>query len=207
MNSVLKTLGLSAAALMVVSFSGQALADIRVFAAGGVTGQTPEAGSTPSTKTLTGVEGKLAAHIDVFSPVPGVSVYAGPELRSGTSIREYDDAAVLKVKETVKSSSAGLEAGVHVGLIPVVTLQGGLNYGFPMGGSKEVVKATGTITGKATKGTELGATLRAMITPFPMFRLGAEYGFTVSPASTTYENHGEVKYNAWAGRVVLGISL
>jgi hypothetical protein len=204
-RSMPKFLSCSAAAVISVFAVAHANADIRIYAAAGLSQQTPEAGSQPSTKALTGAVTKLAGHLDVFSPVPGVSIYAGPEIQMGTFIREYDDAAALKAKETVKMNSAGLEAGVHVGLIPIVTLQAGLNYGFPTGGTKEVVKPTGTVSGKATKGSETGLTLRALITPFPLFRLGAEY--SVGTGAVTHENHGELKYSLWAARGVLGIAL
>jgi hypothetical protein len=200
-----KFLGCGVVAVISVLAASRAHADIRVFAAGGLAQQTPDAGSTASTKSLTGVSAKLAGHFDVFGPIPGVSVYAGPEIQMGTSIREYDDATALKAKETVKFNGAGLEAGVHVGLIPIVTLQAGLNYGFPTGGTKEVVKPTSTVTGKATKGSETGVTLRALITPFPLFRLGAEY--SVGTGAITHETHGEMKYSFWAARGVLGIAL
>jgi len=203
--SLLKILGVGAVGITSLLSLNSAQADIRIFAAGGLTNQTPENGSTASTKALTGVGAKLAAHFDIFGPIPGVSVYAGPEILMGTSIREYDDAAALKAKETVKTNAAGLEAGVHVGLIPIVTLQAGLNYGFPTGGSKEIVKPTSTVTGNANKGSETGVTLRALITPFPLTRLGAEY--SVGTGTTTYETHGEVKYSYWAARAVFGIAL
>lgn len=202
---ILKCAVLGGVGISSLTLSQTAAADIRAFAAGGLTSQTPESGSTASTKSLTGVEGKLAAHFDVFGPVPGVSLYAGPELHVGTSIREYDDAAAVKAKETIKTNAAGIEAGVHVGLIPVITLQAGLNYGFPMGGSKEVVKVTSTVTGNASKGSETGATVRALITPFPLLRLGAEY--SIGSGTITYDTHGEMKYSFWAARAVLGIAL
>ncbi|MFZ9520207.1 MAG: hypothetical protein ACO3A4_06995 [Silvanigrellaceae bacterium] len=205
MSRKMKNLGLTAVGICSLYSAQSAMADIRVFAAGGLTNQTPESGSTASTKALTGAEGKLAGHIDIFGPIPGVSVYAGPELHVGTSIREYDDATAVKAKETVKSNSMGLEAGVHVGLIPIITVQAGLNYNFPTGGSKEVVKVTGTVTGNASKGSETGATVRALITPFPMTRLGVEY--SMGSGSTTYETHGEMKYSFWAARAVFGIAI
>lgn len=182
-----------------------AKADIRIYAAGGLTNQTPNSDSTASTKALTGLDGKLAAHVDVLSPVPGVSLYAGPDLRVGSSSREYNDTTTLKVKETVKSNAIGLEAGVHLGLIPIVTLQAGFNYGFPTGGSKDVETLAGTVKGNVNKGSEVGATLRGLITPFPLTRLGVEY--SLGSGSTTYETHGEMKYNYWALRAVFGIAL
>jgi hypothetical protein len=204
-NRAMRKLGLSAVALFSLYSAESAMADIRVFAAGGLTNQTPESGSTASTKALTGAEGKLAGHLDIFGPVPGVSIYAGPELHVGTAIREYDDATAIKAKETIKTNALGLEAGVHVGLIPIITVQAGLNYNFPSGGSKEVVKATGTVTGNASKGSETGATVRALITPFPLTRLGVEY--SLGSGTTTYETHGEMKYSFWAARAVFGIAL
>lgn len=205
-SPLLKFVGLSAVGFAQLLSSGSASADlVRVFAAGGLTSQTPDAGSTLSSKELVGVQGKLAAHFDVFGPIPGVTIYAGPELHVGTSVREYDSASV-KNKEIVKSNNAGLEAGVHVGLIPIVTLQGGLNYVFPMGGSKEVTKGLAAAeTGKASKGSEVGATLRALITPFPLTRLGVEY--SLGTGAMTYEKHGEMKYSYSAVRAVFGISL
>lgn len=204
-NRTMKNFGLAVVGLFSLCAAQSAMADIRVFAAGGLTNQTPESGSTASTKALTGAEGKLAGHIDIFGPIPGVSIYAGPELHVGTAIREYDDATAVKAKETIKSNALGLEAGVHVGLIPIITVQAGLNYNFPSGGSKEVVKVTGTVTGNASKGSETGATVRALITPFPMTRLGVEY--SMGSGSTTYETHGEMKYSFWAARAVFGIAI
>ncbi|NBX17354.1 MAG: hypothetical protein EBR09_08310 [Proteobacteria bacterium] len=204
-RSVPKFLICGAAAVISVCTVSGANADIRLFGAGGLSQHTPESGSTASSKALTGVNAKLAGHFDIFGPVPGISIYAGPEIQTGTSIREYDDAAALKAKETVKFNAAGLEAGVHVGLVPVVTLQAGVNYGFPTGGTKEVVKPTSTVTGKATKGSETGVTLRALITPFPLIRLGAE--FSTGTGAVTHETHGEMKYSFWAARGVLGIAL
>jgi hypothetical protein len=210
MKSTLVFLGrkafvLSAAITGSMILSGIASADIRLLGAGGLTQLTPKSDSTPSTKAFTGAEGKLALHFDIFAPLPGVSLYAGPELRFGTAMREYDDATTVKVKETLKSTTANLEAGVHVGVIPVLSLQGGLTYGFPTGGSKEVQTPLKTVSGNTNKGSELGVTLRALITPFPMTRLGAEY--SIGNGNTTYETIGEMKYSFWAARAVLGIAL
>jgi|GEM_PF-678883 len=209
MNTALRLAFAGVASCVSLLSVGNAFADIRIFAAGGLTNQTPESGSTASTKSLTGAEGKLAAHIDVLSPVPLLSVYVGPELHFGTALREYD-VEIVKWKETVKTNSAGLEAGLHVGAIPLVTLQAGVNYGFPTGGSKDIEKpsltsGTTTESGKASSGSEMGATVRALITPFPLTRLGVEY--SVSSGKVTYETHGEMKYSYWAARAVFGLAI
>lgn len=183
-----------------------AQADIRVFAAGGLAALTPQkTADNASDKALSGLETKLSGQFDVLSPIPGVAVYAGPDVTFATLTREYTVASVT-AKETLKSNGAGLEAGVHLGLIPIVTLQAGLNYSFPLSGDWEVSAGTLKQTFKASSGSQMGATARALITPFPLTRLGLEY--SMGSGTAKYNDvPSELKYDFWAARAVFGLSL
>lgn len=205
-NVTLRLACVGLAGLVSATCMHSANADIRVFAAGGLVSMTPQDSEKTSDKALTGIEGKVAGHFDILSPAPGIAVYAGPELRMGTLTREYTANNSL-TKETLKSKSAGLEAGVHVGIIPIVTLQAGLNYSFPTGGNVEFESPlVGKASFDASKGSETGVTLRGLITPFPLTRLGLEY--SLGSGNVKYSDlSDELKYDFWAARAVFGIAL
>ena len=98
------------------------------------------------------------------------------------------------------------QAGVHFGMIPVVSLQAELNYAAAIGGEVKVEGSGETKTSKTKSGSELGGTLRALITPFPLLRAGVEYN--LGSGNTKYENSDdEVKFDYTAIRAVVGIAL
>ena len=204
-NVTLRLACVGLAGLVSATCMHSANADIRVFAAGGLVSMTPQDSQKTSDKALTGIEGKVAGHFDILSPAPGIAVYAGPELRMGTLSREYTSSNIA-TKQTIKSKSAGLEAGVHVGIIPIVTLQAGLNYSFPMGGTAEFESPLSNVSFDASKGSETGVTLRGLITPFPLTRLGLEY--SLGSGNVKYSDlSDELKYDFWAARAVFGVAL
>jgi hypothetical protein len=204
-NVTLRLACVGLAGLVSATCANAANADIRVFAAGGLVSMKPQDSEQASDKALTGIEGKVAGHFDILSPVPGIAVYAGPELRMGTLSREYTSSNIA-TKQTIKSKSAGLEAGVHVGIIPIVTLQAGLNYSFPMGGTAEFESPLSNVSFDASSGSETGVTLRGLITPFPLTRLGLEY--SLGSGKLKYSDLAdELKYDFWAARAVFGIAL
>ncbi|MBM3383143.1 MAG: hypothetical protein FJY29_11990 [Betaproteobacteria bacterium] len=180
-----------------------AQADIRVYAGVGL-GELSKKDDTDKKKP-SGLDAKLAANVDVLSPVPGLSIYAGPEFLTGTYTR---DTTILNsvAKETINKSALGLNAGVHFGMVPLVTFQGELNYATAMGGEVKVEALGKTSTLKTKSGSDLGGTLRALITPFPLLRAGVEYN--LGSGNSKYEgNDEEVKYDYSAIRAVIGISL
>jgi len=204
-NVTLRLACVGLAGLVSATCMNSANADIRVFAAGGLVSMTPQDSEQASNKALTGIEGKVAGHFDILSPAPGIAVYAGPELRMGTLSREYTSSNIV-TKQTIKSKSAGLEAGVHLGIIPIVTLQAGLNYSFPMGGTTEFESPGSKVSFDASSGSETGITLRGLITPFPLTRLGLEY--SLGSGKLKYSDLAdELKYDFWAARAVFGIAL
>lgn len=179
-----------------------AQADIRIYGGIGL-GELSKKDDTNSKKP-SGLDVKLAANTDLISPVPGLSIYAGPEFLMGTYTR---DTTLLNIpaKETISKSAIGLHAGVHFGLIPLVTLQAEANYATAVGGEFKL-DAVNSSTFKTKSGSDLGGTLRALITPFPLLRAGVEYN--LGSGSAKYEgNDTEVKYDYSAIRAVIGISL
>lgn len=204
-NVTLRLSYVGLAGLVSATCMNWANADIRVFAAGGLVSMTPQNSETSSNKALTGIEGKVAGHFDILSPAPGIAVYAGPEVRLGTLTREYTTNNSL-LKQTLNSKSAGMEAGVHVGIIPIVTLQAGVNYSFPMGGTAEFKSPLSNVSFDASSGSETGVTLRGLITPFPLTRIGLEY--SLGSGNLKYSDLAdELKYDFWAARAVFGIAL
>ena len=204
-SDVLHRIGLGVAALCSLVSIDSALADIRIYAAGGIGKITPKVEAGETETVFSGAEGKLAAHFDVFSPVPGFSLYAGPEFRVGSFTSEETNENVV-IKSTLSSTLAGVEAGANFGMIPLVTLQAGYNYSFPMSGSIEVKNPTETVTKKSSSGSESGFTLRGLITPFPLTRLGLEYSLG-SGKNKYSEIETELKFDFWAARAVFGVAL
>jgi hypothetical protein len=178
-------------------------ADIRVLAGAGL-GELSQKDDS-SSKKPSGLDAKLAASFDVLSPVPGLAIYAGPEFLTGTYTRDTT-VVNLPVKETISKTALGLHTGVHFGMIPVVSIQAELNYAAAIGGEVKVEALGNTTTVKTKSGSELGGTLRALITPFPLLRAGVEYN--LGSGNTKYENAtSEVKFDYTAIRAVVGIAL
>lgn len=189
----------------VCSYVTTAQADLRVFASGGYAKLTSTDSDSTSDDVLTGLEGKLAGHYDVLSPIPGLAIYAGPEVRSGSYTNEQTTDGV-SVKSTMDKTLAGVEAGVSFGLIPLLTLQAGFNYNIPLSTKVEAKSAFVSVSAKGTSGSETGVTLRGLITPFPLIRLGVEY--SMGSGKDKFENvPDEAKYDFWAARGVVGIAL
>ncbi|MEY4065856.1 MAG: hypothetical protein RIR26_2064 [Pseudomonadota bacterium] len=200
--------GLGLACVSVLIAQGDASADIRVFAGAGLANLTPKkTGAIVSDKVVSGIDFKGAAQLDVWSPpvIPGISIYAGPDLTVGTLTREYTVGTAV-VKETLKTKSAGAEVGVHFGLIPIVTLQAGFNYAFPLGGEWEVDSLVAKKTYTASSGSQTGVNLRALITPFPLIRVGIEYGMGSGKAKFK-DFSDELSFNSSAVRALVGVAL
>lgn len=191
-------------ALSVVSIDA-AQADLRLFVAGGLNTLTPEADAGETAPKYSGGEGKVAGHFDVFSPVPGLSLYAGPEFRLVALTSEETNQGVVS-KLNLDSNFGGLEAGVNFGMIPMVTLQAGYNYSSLLSGEVKAQSPLTSVSVKASSGSESGITLRGLITPFPLTRLGVEY--SLGNGSAKYDGDETAsKYSFWAARAVVGIAL
>jgi len=181
-----------------------AQAGIRVFGAAGYATTTDE-DSTAENKELTGYDVNLSGQFDVFS-IGIASIYAGPSVKISALSKEYT-ANGANVTQALASTHAGVEAGVNIGAIPLLTVQAGLNYnvGLDSKGTAEITGG-GKVEVEGESGSEMGVTLRALITPFPLLRAGLEVG--VGTGSAQYKGEtSEDKYSYSSIRAVVGISL
>lgn len=181
-----------------------AQADIRVFGAAGYATTTAE-DSTAENKELTGYDVNLNAQFDVFS-IGIAAIYAGPSFKMSALSKEYT-ANGANVTQALAASHAGVEAGVNIGAIPLLTVQAGLNYNVALDakGTREIT-GDGKVELEGESGSEMGVTLRALITPFPLLRAGLEVG--VGTGSAQYKGKtSEDKYSYSSIRAVVGISL
>jgi len=181
-----------------------AQAGIRVFGAAGYATTTDE-DSAAENKELTGYDVNLSGQFDVFS-IGIASIYAGPSFKMSALSKEYT-ANGANVTQALAASHAGVEAGVNIGAILPLTVQAGFNYNVALD-----AKGTAEITGgdkvevEGESGSEMGVTLRALITPFPLLRAGLEVG--VGTGSAQYKGEtSEDKYSYSSIRAVVGISL
>jgi hypothetical protein len=75
-----------------------------------------------------------------------------------------------------------------------------------MGGTAEFESPLSNVSFDASSGSETGVTLRGLITPFPLTRLGLEY--SLGSGKLKYSDLAdELKYDFWAARAVFGIAL
>lgn len=203
-NLKVRAIGLCLASALSIAAGEKAHAGIRAFGSAGYASVTNEEGSSES-KEVTGYDLNLTGQFDVFS-LPAISIYAGPSFKSANTSSEYSMGGIAVTQELTQTH-AGVEAGVNFGLIPLITLQGGLNYNVGLSG-KLSLKRIGSTTADfdAESGSEMGATVRALLTPFPLLRAGAELG--VGSGKVQFGDEApETKYSYWSARAVVGLSL
>ncbi len=181
-----------------------AQAGIRVFGAAGYATTTNDDSTAPN-KEMTGYDVNLTGQFDVLS-LGVASLYAGPSVKVSALSKDYTVGGV-ELTQALAATHGGVEAGVHVGVIPLLTLQAGLNYNIGLN-AKGTVEGTGFPTAEVEgeSGSEMGVTVRALFTPFPLLRAGVEVGVGSGSAQFKGESTKE-KYTYSSYRAVVGLSL
>ena len=179
-------------------------ADIRVFGAAGYATTTNEDSSVEN-KEMTGYDVNLTGQLDVFS-VGIASIYAGPSFKVSALSKDYTSNGV-EITQALAATHGGIEAGVHVGAIIPLSVQAGLNYNIGLS-AKGTVEGTGIPAAEVEgeSGSEMGVTVRAMFTPFPLLRAGVEVSAGSGSAQFKGESSKE-KYTYSSYRAVVGIAL
>lgn len=203
-------LSLAAKALAVAglcSISSVANADIRVFAGVGydsITVKADEDDADQDDRESSGLSYQLLGQYDVFGPLPGLDVFVGGGLR-GQSLTYEDGPLTL----TWTAQLATGEAGVNVGLIPLVTLQAALGYDYGISGETEAeITGQGSSTADTDSYSRMRLAGRAFFTPLPLFRVGAEVSFyPVGSYTADAEGAKAHDLSGWGAMVTGGIAL
>jgi hypothetical protein len=211
-------------ALASVLVSQQGQASIRVFGSAGLSQVTPTDGDWKlfSEDSFNGYDVRLLGQIDVLSPIPLLSIFAGPNVQFGQAVRESKKKVSVTVngqatgeqettvKETLDSKSAGVELGAQFSLVGIAQLQAAAHYNLDLSNGYKFEAPVSSVTANKeltlASGNALGFTVHGLLTPFPFLRAGVEYG--VESGSRKYKDEtSEFKFDNWSVRGMIGVSL
>lgn len=201
----------------------QGVAGIRAIAGAGLSQVTPTDGDwkLPSEDSLTGYDVRLVGQIDVLSPIPLLSIFAGPSVQLGKAVREYKKSVAITVNgeakgeqettltETLDSKSAGVEVGAQFSVVGLLRLQAAGHYNLDLSNTYKIEAPVSSITANKeftlSSGSEMGFTIRGLMTPFPFLMAGIEYG--VTSGSRKYKDEtSDFKFDSWSARALVGVS-
>ena len=221
--------GASSAALVVTLLSVQSQSafawGFRLLAGGGYENfqiedtDTDGNGTKEKPKAATGANIGLVGQAELIDIVPTVKIVGGLGLKksflsSTTSIGSLD------ITTKLSPQTVGPEAGLQIGLIPLITVQAVAGYDFGLGGTiQTTLKSTGsaaTLETTPSKGTfdshgQFHLTGRALLTVFPLVSAGLEAGWQSGKFKYKDKDDSvlskETKYSGYKINAVVSLSL
>jgi hypothetical protein len=197
---------LAASACICATVAAQtAFADLRIMGNGGYLKLTSE-GINDWKPEYAGFDGALRAQYDVFSPVPGLSLFAGVGL--GQMLTIYKETYLgLAYDVTYQETYIPAEVGVQFSLIPMLRLQAAAQYQHGLNGE----------TGGSVGGVDLAKhsmdsssrvllTGRALLTVAPFISAGI-YGDVLASGKLKIENSDSANWDSgFEGGAVVALS-
>jgi hypothetical protein len=177
-----------------------ALADLRVLANGGYQSLTfkDDHDNPGTTKTeMTGFAGSGRVQYDVFSPVPGLGVFVGGGI--GQSVLGADKTIEgRKFKYAYKETYVPVEAGVQFSAIPMLRIQGAVQYHHALRGEMATTvpaPLTNPVDLKLDRASRVLLTGRAMLTVAPFVSAGL-YGDVLASGKFKFKDQTEGDYDS-----------